>query len=108
MDPKLFHLNISLNITVFTIVNIFYNLLAKIFKYLLICFSCFCNQAERELRVAQSEFDRQAEITKLLLEGVSSSQAGHLRCLHEFVEAQTRHFAQCHATMQELQRELAG
>ncbi|XP_012277452.1 endophilin-B1 isoform X4 [Orussus abietinus] len=66
------------------------------------------DQAERELRVAQSEFDRQAEITKLLLEGVSSSQAGHLRCLHEFVEAQARHYAQCHATMQDLQRELAG
>ncbi|XP_035726784.1 endophilin-B1-like isoform X3 [Vespa mandarinia] len=66
------------------------------------------DQAERELRVAQSEFDRQAEIVKLLLEGVSSSQAGHLRCLHEFVEAQARHYAQCHATMQELQRELAG
>ncbi|XP_076171613.1 SH3 domain containing GRB2 like, endophilin-B isoform X1 [Ptiloglossa arizonensis] len=66
------------------------------------------DQAERELRVAQSEFDRQAEIVKLLLEGVSSSQAGHLRCLHEFVEAQARHYAQCHATMQDLQRELAG
>ncbi|XP_063985481.1 endophilin-B1 isoform X5 [Diachasmimorpha longicaudata] len=66
------------------------------------------DQAERELRIAQSEFDRQAEITKLLLEGVSSSQAGHLRCLHEFAEAQARHYAQCHATMQELQRELAG
>ncbi|CAG5092963.1 Similar to SH3GLB1: Endophilin-B1 (Gallus gallus) [Cotesia congregata] len=64
--------------------------------------------AERELRVAQSEFDRQAEITKLLLEGVASSQAGHLRCLHEFVEAQARHYAQCHAIMQELQRDLAG
>ncbi|XP_012218452.1 endophilin-B1 isoform X2 [Linepithema humile] len=64
--------------------------------------------AERELRVAQSEFDRQAEIVKLLLEGVLSSQAGHLRCLHEFVEAQTRHYAQCHAVMQDLQRELAG
>ncbi|XP_012526961.1 endophilin-B1 isoform X2 [Monomorium pharaonis] len=64
--------------------------------------------AERELRVAQSEFDRQAEIVKLLLEGVSSSQAGHLRCLHEFIEAQARHYAQCHATMQDLQRELAG
>ncbi|KAG5310679.1 SHLB1 protein, partial [Acromyrmex insinuator] len=65
-------------------------------------------QAERELRVAQSEFDRQAEIVKLLLEGVSSSQAGHLRCLHEFVEAQARHYAQCHAVMQDLQRDLAG
>ncbi|GAB1869039.1 Endophilin-B1 [Camponotus japonicus] len=66
------------------------------------------DQAERELRVMQSEFDRQAEIVKLLLEGVSSSQAGHLRCLHEFVEAQGRHYAQCHAVMQDLQRELAG
>ncbi|XP_068984051.1 endophilin-B1 isoform X2 [Bombus flavifrons] len=64
--------------------------------------------AERELRIAQSEFDRQAEIVKLLLEGVQSSQAGHLRCLHEFVEAQARYYAQCHATMQDLQRELAG
>ncbi|XP_012259692.1 endophilin-B1 isoform X2 [Athalia rosae] len=64
--------------------------------------------AERELRVAQSEFDRQSEITKFLLEGVSSSQAGHLRCLHELVEAQARHYAQCHAVMQDLQRELAG
>lgn len=30
-------------------------------------------QAEAELRVAQADFDRQAEITKLLLEGVSST-----------------------------------
>jgi len=30
-------------------------------------------QAEQELRMTQSEFDRQAEITRLLLEGVSST-----------------------------------
>lgn len=30
-------------------------------------------QAEAELRVAQGEFDRQSEITKLLLEGISSA-----------------------------------
>ena len=30
-------------------------------------------QAEADLRVAQTEFDRQAEITKLLLEGVNSA-----------------------------------
>lgn len=45
-------------------------------------------QAECDLRVAQSEFDRQAEITKLLLEGISTSQSSHLRHLHAFVEAQ--------------------
>lgn len=31
-------------------------------------------QAEIELRQSQSEFDRQYEITKLLLEGVATSQ----------------------------------
>ena len=30
-------------------------------------------QAEADLRSAQSEFDRQAEITKLLLEGITST-----------------------------------
>lgn len=30
-------------------------------------------QAEHELRVAQTEFDRQAEVTRLLLEGISST-----------------------------------
>nr|CAD7395817.1 unnamed protein product [Timema poppensis] len=63
-------------------------------------------QAEKDLRVAQSEFDRQAEITKLLLESVSSSHASHLRCLHEFVETQAGYYAQCHQVMQDLQRDL--
>jgi len=31
-------------------------------------------QSETELRIAQTDFDRQQEITRLLLEGVSSSQ----------------------------------
>jgi BAR domain len=65
------------------------------------------SQAERDLRVAQSEFDRQAEITKLLLEGISTTQASHLRHLHAFVESQVRHFSQCHKIMNDLQRELA-
>ncbi|CAH1098773.1 unnamed protein product [Psylliodes chrysocephalus] len=64
--------------------------------------------AERELRIAQSEFDRQAEITKLLLEGVSSSHAAHLRYLHEFVETQARYYSQCTTIMTDLQRELAS
>ncbi|XP_063234820.1 endophilin-B1 isoform X2 [Bacillus rossius redtenbacheri] len=64
--------------------------------------------AEKDLRVAQSEFDRQAEITKLLLESIGSSHASHLRCLSEFVETQTRYYAQCHSAMQDLQRDLSG
>uniref|UniRef100_A0A671U972 Endophilin-B1 n=1 Tax=Sparus aurata TaxID=8175 RepID=A0A671U972_SPAAU len=63
-------------------------------------------QAEHELRVAQTEFDRQAEVTRLLLEGISSTHVNHLRCLHEFVEAQAAYYKRCHHHMQELQKEL--
>uniref|UniRef100_A0A9J7XF80 SH3-domain GRB2-like endophilin B2b n=1 Tax=Cyprinus carpio carpio TaxID=630221 RepID=A0A9J7XF80_CYPCA len=63
--------------------------------------------AEHELRVAQTEFDRQAEVTRLLLEGISSTHVNHLRCLHEFVEAQAAYYAQCHKHMQDLQKELS-
>uniref|UniRef100_A0A4W5NB97 Endophilin-B1 n=1 Tax=Hucho hucho TaxID=62062 RepID=A0A4W5NB97_9TELE len=64
------------------------------------------DKAEHELRVAQTEFDRQAEVTRLLLEGISSTHVNHLRCLHEFVEAQTAYYKQCHLHMQDLQKEL--
>ncbi|XP_046694895.1 endophilin-B2b isoform X9 [Silurus meridionalis] len=64
--------------------------------------------AEQELRVAQTEFDRQAEVTRLLLEGISSTHVNHLRCLHEFVEAQAAYYAQCFKHMQDLQKELSS
>ncbi|KRG05289.1 endophilin-B1 isoform X2 [Drosophila mojavensis] len=64
--------------------------------------------AERDLRVAQAEFDRQAEITKLLLDGISTSQASHLRHLHAFVQTQVRYYKQCGDVMDQLQRELAN
>ncbi|KAM7393376.1 hypothetical protein PAMA_008164 [Pampus argenteus] len=64
------------------------------------------DKAEHELRVAQTEFDRQAEVTRLLLEGISSTHLNHQRCLQEFAEAQATYYAQCHHYMQDLQREL--
>ncbi|XP_058641054.1 endophilin-B2a isoform X2 [Onychostoma macrolepis] len=64
------------------------------------------DKAEHELRVAQTEFDRQAEVTRLLLEGISSTHVNHLRCLCEFAEAQAMYYSQCHKYMLELQREL--
>ncbi|XP_024237482.1 endophilin-B2b isoform X11 [Oncorhynchus tshawytscha] len=70
--------------------------------------SASASAAEQELRVAQTEFDRQAEVTRLLLEGISSTHVNHLRCLHEFVEAQATYYAQCHQYMQELQKELSS
>uniref|UniRef100_A0A3B5AV74 Endophilin-B2-like n=1 Tax=Stegastes partitus TaxID=144197 RepID=A0A3B5AV74_9TELE len=65
-------------------------------------------RAEHELRVAQTEFDRQAEVTRLLLEGISSTHLNHLRCLQDFAEAQATYYAQCHHYMQDLQRECAN
>ncbi|XP_074017202.1 endophilin-B2 isoform X4 [Numenius arquata] len=62
--------------------------------------------AEHELRLTQTEFDRQAEVTRLLLEGISSTHVNHLRCLHEFVESQTNYYAQCYQYMLELQKQL--
>ncbi|XP_069823733.1 endophilin-B1 [Dendropsophus ebraccatus] len=64
--------------------------------------------SEQELRITQSEFDRQAEITRLLLEGVSSTHAHHLRCLNDFVEAQMTYFAQCYQYMLDLQKQLGS
>uniref|UniRef100_A0A4W4E1K4 Endophilin-B2 n=1 Tax=Electrophorus electricus TaxID=8005 RepID=A0A4W4E1K4_ELEEL len=63
--------------------------------------------AEQELRVAQTDFDRQSEVTRLLLEGINSTHVNHLRCLHEFVKAQAAYFAQCAVHMQDLQKELS-
>jgi len=39
-------------------------------------------QANHELRVAQTEFDRQAEVTRLLLEGISSTHVSRVYTLH--------------------------
>lgn len=64
--------------------------------------------AEQEVRITQSDFDRQAEITRLLLEGISSTHAHHLRCLHEYVDAQVTYYAQCYQYMVDLQKQLGS
>uniref|UniRef100_A0A915JI25 BAR domain-containing protein n=1 Tax=Romanomermis culicivorax TaxID=13658 RepID=A0A915JI25_ROMCU len=64
--------------------------------------------AEADLRVAQSEFDKQSEILKLLLEGIQTAHNNHLKCLRDFAEAQMTFYAQCHQHMADLQRELSG
>ncbi|EHB08718.1 Endophilin-B1 [Heterocephalus glaber] len=64
--------------------------------------------ADEELRITHSEFDSQAEITRLLLEGISSTHAHHLRCLNDFVEAQMTYYAQCYQYMLDLQKQLVS
>uniref|UniRef100_A0A8C9DSY6 Endophilin-B1 n=1 Tax=Prolemur simus TaxID=1328070 RepID=A0A8C9DSY6_PROSS len=73
-------------------------------KWLKVCWPT----SEQELRITQSEFDRQAEITRLLLEGISSTHAHHLRCLNDFVEAQMTYYAQCYQYMLDLQKQLGS
>ncbi|KIH57091.1 BAR domain protein [Ancylostoma duodenale] len=76
-------------------------------------------QAEADLRVAQAEFDKQVEITKLLLEGIQTAHVSlfprrmnlknnQLKCLRDFVDLQMSYFAQAHQMMADLQRELSG
>jgi len=65
-------------------------------------------QSENELRICQAEFDRQAEITKLLMEGLAQTQTNHLRHLKDFVQAQVKYYDEAHCVMQELHRELSG
>ncbi|XP_033104323.1 endophilin-B1-like isoform X2 [Anneissia japonica] len=64
--------------------------------------------AEADLRLAQNEFDRQYEITKLLLEGVGSAHSNHLRCLQDFIEAQQNFFSQSQAALADLQKQLGN
>ncbi|XP_054164203.1 endophilin-B1-like isoform X3 [Oppia nitens] len=64
------------------------------------------DQAEHELRLAQEDFDRQIEITRLLLEGISAAHSNHVRCLNDFVTAQIAFYARCNQHMCDLQREL--
>lgn len=64
--------------------------------------------AERDLRNAQADFDRQVEITKLLLESVGKSHASHLRYLHDFVDAQLNYYQQCVQALQELKTDISS
>uniref|UniRef100_A0A3Q1FN58 Endophilin-B1-like n=1 Tax=Acanthochromis polyacanthus TaxID=80966 RepID=A0A3Q1FN58_9TELE len=63
-------------------------------------------RAEMELRICQSLFDRQSEITRRVLEGISNTHTNHMRCLSDFVDAQACYFAQCNQHAQELQKQL--
>ena len=59
------------------------------------------------MRVSQAEFDKQVEITKLLMDGLKAIQTNHLRHLKTFVEVQAKYYANCHQIMQDVQKELA-
>eukprot|EP00095_Tigriopus_kingsejongensis_P002198 maker-scaffold966_size75752-snap-gene-0.19 protein:Tk02198 transcript:maker-scaffold966_size75752-snap-gene-0.19-mRNA-1 annotation:"endophilin-b1 isoform x2" len=64
--------------------------------------------SEAELRIAQGDYDKQVEITKLLMEGLGSIQTNHLRYLTDFVESQANYYSESHSVMQDLQREISS
>lgn len=66
------------------------------------------SQAEHDLKVAQEEYDRQAEITKLLMEGVPSAHPQHLQHLLDFVDTQAAFYLKCHESLMSLQSDLSG
>ncbi|KAF3701010.1 Endophilin-B1 SH3 domain-containing GRB2-like protein B1 [Channa argus] len=66
------------------------------------------SQAEMELRICQTLFDRQSENTRLVLEGIRSTHINHMRSLTDLVEAQACYFDQCYQHTQELQKQLAS
>ncbi|KAF7657478.1 hypothetical protein LDENG_00026430 [Lucifuga dentata] len=66
------------------------------------------SQAEMELRICQSLFDRQTEITRRLLEGISNIHTSHMQSLTDFVDVQACYYAQCHQHAQELHKQLAS
>ncbi|XP_059210026.1 endophilin-B1-like [Centropristis striata] len=66
------------------------------------------SQAEMELRICQSLFDRQSEITRRVVEGISNTHTNHMRSLTDFVEAQACYFDQCNQLAQDLQKQLAS
>uniref|UniRef100_A0A8C5CTM6 BAR domain-containing protein n=1 Tax=Gadus morhua TaxID=8049 RepID=A0A8C5CTM6_GADMO len=64
-------------------------------------------EAEMELRICQSLFDRQAEMTRQLLEGISTTHVYQMRSLTDFVDAQAAYYAQCNQHTQDMHKELA-
>ncbi|CAL8290122.1 unnamed protein product [Gadus morhua 'NCC'] len=66
------------------------------------------SQAEMELRICQSLFDRQAEMTRQLLEGISTTHIDQMRSLTDFVDAQAAYYAQCNQHTQDMHKELAS
>ncbi|CAG5094634.1 Oidioi.mRNA.OKI2018_I69.XSR.g13730.t1.cds [Oikopleura dioica] len=51
------------------------------------------DQQEKEVRNLQTDFERQQELLKLLLEGTSSHHSTQLRAYQEFIDAQVDYFA---------------
>ncbi|TNM95750.1 hypothetical protein fugu_016833 [Takifugu bimaculatus] len=66
------------------------------------------SQAEMELRICESLFRRQSEVTRQVVEGIGQTHTNHMQILTDFVEAQASYFDQCNQHTQDLQKHLAS
>ncbi|XP_077396166.1 endophilin-B1-like [Festucalex cinctus] len=66
------------------------------------------SQAEMELRICESLFHRQSEVTRQLLGEISNTHNKHMQSLSDFVDAQTCYYAQCKQHALELHKQLAS
>uniref|UniRef100_A0A3B5KSL9 SH3-domain GRB2-like endophilin B1b n=2 Tax=Takifugu rubripes TaxID=31033 RepID=A0A3B5KSL9_TAKRU len=66
------------------------------------------SQAEMELRICESLFRRQSEVTRQVVEGIGQTHTHHMQILTDFVEAQASYFDQCNQHTQDLQKHLAS
>ncbi|XP_057715301.1 endophilin-B1-like [Corythoichthys intestinalis] len=66
------------------------------------------SQAETELRICETLFHRQTEITRQLLGEISNTHEKHMQSLNDFVDAQMCYYAQCKQHALELQKQLAS
>jgi endophilin-B len=64
------------------------------------------DSSDTELRHTQAEFDRQLEITRLMLDGLNNSHNHHLRCLNDFVESELQYHQQSLQILEDLRKQL--
>ncbi|CAF1029196.1 unnamed protein product [Adineta steineri] len=64
------------------------------------------DSSDTELRQAQTEFDRQLEITRLMLDGLNNSHGHHLRCLNDLVESELQYHRQSVQVLEDLRKQL--
>ncbi|CAF3737589.1 unnamed protein product [Rotaria socialis] len=64
------------------------------------------DSSDTELRHAQAEFDRQLELTRLMLDGLNNSHTHHLRCLNDLVESEVQYHRQSVQILEDLRKQL--
>ncbi|XP_077477275.1 endophilin-B1-like [Stigmatopora argus] len=66
------------------------------------------SQAETELKICETLFHRQTEVTRQLLGEISNTHEKHMQSLNDFVDSQMCYYAQCKQHAMELQKQLAS